>query len=794
MSQSALLGLSGSVQPQTTFASVIGQSGNALLGTGVQGSGQSVFGSLLGATSAVSPLVLQELPDVAGVSKKNVSAVPVLNADLTTEVATSENGENAVVGLAASLPVEVVSALSNANITLKTAPQTTAANQISSGNAAPDVVLQGVVQNKAKQSFVPVPTIPVGAPISNLASDRSVVPQPDTGLAGEVAEQIDETSVLKAAPDSVAPVTTTNVKPAQSSALPRELVDVDSRQDLPEIPQQSSTGVSTPLSAESEKTALVLPNVGRKETDPAVPLVQPTFSTETENREVELAEPVAFVRAPEKASLTVDVQMASDGKSEVVDVVAKTQNLNVQPAVHNSEEVEQVDAPSRNVVDAGLKKQSSEAPAVNPATNVSNAEVTAEVGGQKPLSELVRTPDVQSIAVEASKPKGNEVVTAAPIAAALRPVADAVVDVPVLVNEQSLQVEQPIVRRANRPRVDFVGTQTSVQQSARLSDEPQLLFPNVTLKASETVDQQVIKTTAAAQITPPVSGSPVKVSNDVVDIVVRTTAPTVVAPQVRELAKAAQVSPADSTVTGASLVGFEEVEQSVARQVTEHTGTKTQTKSEAPVTVQVKVASAPEQAKTETSIGWGTAFGGLETSDLSADWETADFVAGSTSSSEVAARPVSTLPTSTLRNVASSVWPEIARQANGGATRFEIRLDPKELGGVDVSLEFSKDGRVRAHLIVERPETLELLQRDQRGLEKALQDAGVDSDKSSLQFSLRREGGGSQNRFEEHRDNQQDAFGEPENASGEASLTDLSAAAQQNINRSSNASGLDISV
>lgn len=41
---------------------------------------------------------------------------------------------------------------------------------------------------------------------------------------------------------------------------------------------------------------------------------------------------------------------------------------------------------------------------------------------------------------------------------------------------------------------------------------------------------------------------------------------------------------------------------------------------------------------------------------------------------------------------------------------------------------------------VERPETLELLQRDARGLERALQDAGLRTDSGSLNFNLRGDG------------------------------------------------------
>lgn len=79
----------------------------------------------------------------------------------------------------------------------------------------------------------------------------------------------------------------------------------------------------------------------------------------------------------------------------------------------------------------------------------------------------------------------------------------------------------------------------------------------------------------------------------------------------------------------------------------------------------------------------------------------------------------------------------IAKSVENGVNRFEIRIDPPELGRVDVKLEVGKSGRVIANLTVERPETLDLLQRDQRALERALEDAGLDVGGQSLNFSLK---------------------------------------------------------
>ena len=80
---------------------------------------------------------------------------------------------------------------------------------------------------------------------------------------------------------------------------------------------------------------------------------------------------------------------------------------------------------------------------------------------------------------------------------------------------------------------------------------------------------------------------------------------------------------------------------------------------------------------------------------------------------------------------------ELVRQVNDGNTRFQMRLDPPELGRIDVRLDIDAGGKVNARLTVEKAETLDLMQRDQRGLERALQQAGLEGGKTNLEFSLK---------------------------------------------------------
>ena len=119
-------------------------------------------------------------------------------------------------------------------------------------------------------------------------------------------------------------------------------------------------------------------------------------------------------------------------------------------------------------------------------------------------------------------------------------------------------------------------------------------------------------------------------------------------------------------------------------------------------------------------------------------------------------------------HVSTQVAAEIVRNLKNGQTKFQMRFDPPELGRVEVNMKVAADGSVQAHLIVERPETLDMFLRDQRGLERALEAAGLNTDSGNLQFSLKQDGGGE---FASS-DDQADQFG------GQSGEQDGSGAAQ----------------
>ncbi|HEY5238411.1 MAG TPA: flagellar hook-length control protein FliK [Rhizomicrobium sp.] len=91
----------------------------------------------------------------------------------------------------------------------------------------------------------------------------------------------------------------------------------------------------------------------------------------------------------------------------------------------------------------------------------------------------------------------------------------------------------------------------------------------------------------------------------------------------------------------------------------------------------------------------------------------------------------------TMQADLSALALSIAAKSLDGVKHFDIHLDPAELGRVQVRLSIDESGKAAAHLSAERPQTLELLQRDAPALTRALKDSGVDLSQNGLNFSLR---------------------------------------------------------
>ncbi len=87
------------------------------------------------------------------------------------------------------------------------------------------------------------------------------------------------------------------------------------------------------------------------------------------------------------------------------------------------------------------------------------------------------------------------------------------------------------------------------------------------------------------------------------------------------------------------------------------------------------------------------------------------------------------------------VYARMIERADGRAQRFEIRLDPAELGRVDVRIEVGADRKVHAVLAAHDSAALTDLMRGQRALERALSDAGIDLAENGVRFELATDNG-----------------------------------------------------
>ena len=96
---------------------------------------------------------------------------------------------------------------------------------------------------------------------------------------------------------------------------------------------------------------------------------------------------------------------------------------------------------------------------------------------------------------------------------------------------------------------------------------------------------------------------------------------------------------------------------------------------------------------------------------------------------------------------AGSLAAQIAAKFQNGDRKFAIRMDPPELGRIEVKMHVGNDNRVHAILSAERPETLNDMRQYARELERALEEAGLQLENDGLSFELSQ---GEENTDENH--------------------------------------------
>ena len=95
-----------------------------------------------------------------------------------------------------------------------------------------------------------------------------------------------------------------------------------------------------------------------------------------------------------------------------------------------------------------------------------------------------------------------------------------------------------------------------------------------------------------------------------------------------------------------------------------------------------------------------------------------------------------TLNPNLARNVAQQVGLEVTRAVKAGNTEFTVKLNPVDLGKVTIKMAFDKDGAASLRVMAQNPETVSLLQREVRGLERAIEAGGMKSTQADVTIEL----------------------------------------------------------
>jgi flagellar hook-length control protein FliK len=92
----------------------------------------------------------------------------------------------------------------------------------------------------------------------------------------------------------------------------------------------------------------------------------------------------------------------------------------------------------------------------------------------------------------------------------------------------------------------------------------------------------------------------------------------------------------------------------------------------------------------------------------------------------------------TVLSTAAQIAPAIVSLATttSGTQQLTVRLDPEELGRVEIRIEQPQEGAAHVTVIVDRPETLNLLLRDEPQLQHALNQAGIPVEGRAVTFHV----------------------------------------------------------
>ena len=193
----------------------------------------------------------------------------------------------------------------------------------------------------------------------------------------------------------------------------------------------------------------------------------------------------------------------------------------------------------------------------------------------------------------------------------------------------------------------------------------------------------------------------------------------------------------------------------------QNSGAQSQTQSGASVAIASGLASKVGDATPPSSPSLDIDLTEIDVGDAETP-ELADADTAKTNANGRAGQAATPAVLRSASSIASQAWSTMIQRFDGRSQQYQIRLDPAELGKIDVSIEISKDNKARIVMAVQSTEAMNELSRSARALEQALAQSGVDLSEEGLNLELSENESGSFTFSDDTQDN------EDENASSSA--------------------------
>lgn len=203
---------------------------------------------------------------------------------------------------------------------------------------------------------------------------------------------------------------------------------------------------------------------------------------------------------------------------------------------------------------------------------------------------------------------------------------------------------------------------------------------------------------------------------------------------------AQQSGPAASTPSGRSVIGAKAVTQDGAAQASQSAPSATPNGVAANPAQSVNVQAQSGAQPSDFSL-LGEQGASAQTTEPSAEIETPDLqlteLSQATHKAELSApQHVKASSNAQMAAVVAQVSQRMLERFDGKNSKFEIRLDPAELGKIDIKIEVDGDGRVQAVLAASDSTAADALTRGLRSLENALTQAGLSLSENGLKVEI----------------------------------------------------------